>query len=346
MEPVDIPVAACDDSSLGCSCGDCPGASICADISPPPPPPSEGCFVKIADYQVSCLKVTMLILYIFVLFAIFGWWWTFHKPEDSGELGLDEPLVSIPEDTELEAPDSSDEIRVAEEIGGARKQAENPPYMEAFLSNQFRVQGEWIAQNALAVLAVALIIAVVLCVGLFCLTVETRPEKLWVAPGSQAAEEKEFFDTHLAPFYRIEQLILATLPAEGQTVAPSIVTDENLLLMFEMQEKIDRLQGNYSGDLIGLQDICLKPLGTPCATQSVLQYFKMDPDLFDEYEGATHAEFCFEHYSSSEACLSAFGGPVDPTTILGGFSGNNYSQATTLVVTYPVVNAVDRKSVV
>jgi hypothetical protein len=78
--------------------------------------------------------------------------------------------------------------------------------MEAFLSNQFRVQGEWIAQNALAVLAVALIIAVVLCVGLFCLTVETRPEKLWVAPGSQAAEEKEFFDTHLAPFYRIEQV--------------------------------------------------------------------------------------------------------------------------------------------
>jgi hypothetical protein len=78
--------------------------------------------------------------------------------------------------------------------------------MEAFLSNQFRVQGEWIAQNALAVLAVALIIAVVLCLGLFLLTVETRPEKLWVAPGSQAAEEKEFFDTHLAPFYRIEQV--------------------------------------------------------------------------------------------------------------------------------------------
>jgi Niemann-Pick C1 protein len=36
--------------------------------------------------------------------------------------------------------------------------------------------------------------------------------------------------------------------------------------------------------------------------------------------------FLLQHYSSSEACLSAFGGPVDPTTILGGFSGNNYSQ--------------------
>jgi hypothetical protein len=45
-----------------------------------------------------------------------------------------------------------------------------------------RVQGEWIAQNALAVLAVALIIAVVLCLALVWLMVETRPEKvgLWV----------------------------------------------------------------------------------------------------------------------------------------------------------------------
>lgn len=30
--------------------------------------------------------------------------------------------------------------------------------------------------------------------------------QLWVGPGSKAAEEKEFFDSHLAPFYRIEQV--------------------------------------------------------------------------------------------------------------------------------------------
>lgn len=33
--------------------------------------------------------------------------------------------------------------------------------------------------------------------------------QLWVSPGSKAAEEKEFFDSHLAPFYRIEQVWLA-----------------------------------------------------------------------------------------------------------------------------------------
>lgn len=32
--------------------------------------------------------------------------------------------------------------------------------------------------------------------------------QLWVGPGSRAAKEKHFFDTHLAPFYRIEQVLL------------------------------------------------------------------------------------------------------------------------------------------
>lgn len=30
--------------------------------------------------------------------------------------------------------------------------------------------------------------------------------QLWVGPHSRAAEEKQFFDNHLAPFYRIEQV--------------------------------------------------------------------------------------------------------------------------------------------
>jgi Niemann-Pick C1 protein len=35
--------------------------------------------------------------------------------------------------------------------------------------------------------------------------------------------------------------------------------------------KIDDLRANYSGSTVSLADICLKPLGTDCATQSVLQ---------------------------------------------------------------------------
>jgi hypothetical protein len=35
---------------------------------------------------------------------------------------------------------------------------------------------------------------------------------------------------------------------------------------------------------------------------------------------------CCQHYTSADTCLSAFKAPLDPTTALGGFSGNNYSE--------------------
>ncbi|GJS24631.1 hypothetical protein Tco_0453263 [Tanacetum coccineum] len=51
-----------------------------------------------------------------------------------------------------------------------------------------------------------------------------------------------------------------------------------------------------------------------------------------------------EHYSFDENCMSAFKGPLDPSTALGGFSGNNYSEASALIITYPVNNVIDRES--
>lgn len=41
-----------------------------------------------------------------------------------------------------------------------------------------------------------------LCCGVFHFVLM----QLWVSPGSKAAEEKYYFDHHLAPFYRIEQV--------------------------------------------------------------------------------------------------------------------------------------------
>lgn len=52
VEPLSSPVAACSDPSLACSCGDCPGASSCAEPNPPAPPEYRGCSVQIAGLQV------------------------------------------------------------------------------------------------------------------------------------------------------------------------------------------------------------------------------------------------------------------------------------------------------
>ncbi|CAL0305893.1 unnamed protein product [Lupinus luteus] len=50
-----------------------------------------------------------------------------------------------------------------------------------------------------------------------------------------------------------------------------------------------------------------------------------------------------KHYTSADQCLSSFKAPLDPSTVLGGFSGNNYSAASAFVVTYPVNNAIDEE---
>lgn len=44
--------------------------------------------------------------------------------------------------------------------------------------------------------------------GIIYLKITTDPVKLWAAPNSQSRIEKEFFDSHFEPFYRIEQLII------------------------------------------------------------------------------------------------------------------------------------------
>ncbi|KAI3741454.1 hypothetical protein L1987_59128 [Smallanthus sonchifolius] len=89
--------------------------------------------------------------------------------------------------------------------------------------------------------------------------------------------------------------------------------------------EVDGIRANYSGSLVSLTDICMKPLREACATQSILQYYKMDPKNLEGFRGVDHAEYCFQHYTSDEDCLSAFKGPLELSTALGGFSGNNYS---------------------
>ena len=80
------------------------------------------------------------------------------------------------------------------------------------------------------------------------------------------------------PFYRIEQLILSTTPAAQspyQTLSglPSILTDSNIRLLFQMQAAVDALAGPVAGSNASatLQQVCYKPLGDDCATQSILQ---------------------------------------------------------------------------
>ncbi|MCO5604732.1 hypothetical protein L7F22_058902 [Adiantum nelumboides] len=345
MQPLNVSVVPCWDTSLACSCGDCPTASFCDNVTPSPSHDSDqNCILHAGFIQVRCIDFTMAFLYLVVVGAIYGVW-SSHARKNDRALSVMEPLLKFEEESELHAVNDKDfkkPILQVLESEPADNYDLQKSFVQNLLSRFFRWLGIYVARNPGLVLGAAGTLMLLLCLGLVCLSVETDPEKLWVSHNSQTAAEKEFFDSHLSPFYRIEQLILATVPQPGEGHAPSIITDKNILLLFEMQKKIDNIRGNNSGAVVALQDICMKPFGSACASQTILQYFKMKPELFEDYEGTSHALFCFEHFSSSEPCLSAFQAPIDPSTVLGGFTGTNYSQATAFVVTYPVNNAVDK----
>ncbi|KAF9683241.1 hypothetical protein SADUNF_Sadunf05G0192200 [Salix dunnii] len=332
MKPMNVSTYSCGDISLGCSCGDCPQSPVCANTALPPHHEGGSCAAK-------CVDVSLTILYI-ILISMFLGWGLFHRKRKGNQTFRMNPLSDI--------KDSGEVIRKKDENLPAQMVEDSPQtgsrvqlsIVQGYMSKFYRRYGTWVARNPILVLSLSLAVILLLCVGLIHFKVETRPEKLWVGPGSKVAEEKRFFDTHLAPFYRIEQLILATVPDAGAQKLPSIVTEDNIKLLFEIQKKVDGIRANYSGSMVSLTDICMKPLDKDCATQSVLQ---MDPQNLENYGGVEHVNYCLQHYTSADSCRGAFKAPLDPSTSLGGFSGNNYSEASAFIVTYPVNNVIDKE---
>ncbi|KAL9395386.1 hypothetical protein Peur_009639 [Populus x canadensis] len=342
MKPMNVSTYSCGDISLGCSCGDCPQSPVCANTDPPPHHEGASCAVRIGSLKAKCVDFILTILYV-ILVSIFLGWGLFHRKRERDQSSRMNPVSNIKDSGEVTGKkDENLPMQMLEDSPqtGSRVQLS---IVQGYMSKFYRCYGTWVARNPILVLSLSLAVILLLCLGLIRFKVETRPEKLWVGPGSKVAEEKRFFDTHLAPFYRIEQLILATVPEAGAQKRPSIVTENNIKLLFEIQKKVDGIHANYSGTMVSLTDICLKPLDKDCATQSVLQYFQMDPQNLDNYGGVEHVNYCLQHYSSADTCRSAFKAPLDPSTALGGFSGNNYSEASAFIVTYPVNNVIDKE---
>uniref|UniRef100_A0A0E0PCP4 SSD domain-containing protein n=1 Tax=Oryza rufipogon TaxID=4529 RepID=A0A0E0PCP4_ORYRU len=328
VKPLNATIYSCGDPSLGCSCGDCPSSSVCTGSLLPQLNTETSCSVKMGSLKAKCLDFSLVVVYLVLLTRRSGIF-SHTKPLKNAE-------DKIHSSNNGKVPDSSAQVS---EAASAPVQSAHPSVIQTYMSTFFRKHGTFVAKHPLLVLFVSLLVPTLLCIGLIRFKVEIRPEKLWVSSGSRAADEKQYFDSHLAPFYRIEQLVLAT-SAFGGSEAPTIVNDNNMKLLFQIQKKIDDLRANYSGSTVSLADICLKPLGTECATQSVLQYFQLDPKKYDD-SGIDHAKFCFQHYTTEETCLSTFQSPIDPSTILGGFPGNNFTEASAFVITYPVNNKVE-----
>jgi Niemann-Pick C1 protein len=110
------------------------------------------------------------------------------------------------------------------------------------------MQGELCARKPLHVILAGVVLIAFCLLGLICFKLETNPQQLWVGPGSRAARDKAAYEASFGPFYRVSQLILSTTAtSNGSYVStsgmPGVVTDDNIRLLFDMQDKVDVLSG-------------------------------------------------------------------------------------------------------
>ncbi|PWZ00682.1 multidrug efflux transporter AcrB transmembrane domain-containing protein [Testicularia cyperi] len=192
--------------------------------------------------------------------------------------------------------------------------------------------------------------------------VETDPVGLWVAPGSTAKAQKDFFDQEFGPFYRPQQIFVMDRAAYHQLsemrqhplelpvdAVPPALSWERLLWLADLEKEIRSLHVGGSGTT--LQDVCLAPAGpgTACVVQSILGYFQDDPEGYglsaDDWD--QYLDQCAQNPAE---CLPAFGQPLKPNIVLGGIPHRSTtdlraSKARSAVVTYVLNNSLNSTKV-
>lgn len=166
--------------------------------------------------------------------------------------------------------------------------------------------------------------------------VETRPEKLWVAPESDAAKAKQTFDENFGPFYRAQQLIIS----RNKSAIRKDIVRQAVMIREKLNDISIPIAGNVS---IQLNDICVKPLGDNCMVQSIAAYWedslqKFDRDAKDEASFQRAFSRCTR---DPTLCLPTYMQPLKPEFILGGYDAEKFEESTAIIMTIILDNSLD-----
>jgi Niemann-Pick C1 protein len=231
------------------------------------------------------------------------------------------------------------------------------------------------AAHPVAVLIPITIITTILCGGIYHLNITTDPVELWASPTSRSRIEKDYFDKTFGPFYRIEHIIITAksqtkinhTTAEGVEEFGPVFNQDFMFEVLELQNKIENeIRGKNN---VTLADVCFKPLypdNQHCSVFSYLGWWQQDKSLIKEVKEdpetgvldnyLDHFKFCSRNPVSTKdstllhhSCLGKYGGPIDPSVVLGGFLKDGkmvedppYKDANTVIITYVVNNYYEK----
>ncbi|XP_042299315.1 NPC intracellular cholesterol transporter 1-like [Sceloporus undulatus] len=339
-----------DDVTGPCSCQDC--SIVCGPKPQPPPPPAPWLLLGLdAMYVIMWISYTGFLLVFFG--AVFGVWCYRKRHFVSEYTPIDSNIAYS-----VNSRQNTGEATWCERLGEK---------FENGLRVTFTSWGAFCVRNPRPVILFSLVVIVMCCSGLMFMRLTTNPIDLWSSPSSQARKEKEYFDAHFGPFFRVEQLIIQAPHTKPEIYSPypsgddvpfgPPLTKDILHQVLDLQNAVENIIAYYNNDTIMLKDICLVPLSpynNNCTILSVLNYFQnshsvLDHSVGDEFyvfaDYHSHFLYCVRAPASlndttllHDPCLGTFGGPIFPWLVMGGYDDENYNNATALVITFPVQN--------
>uniref|UniRef100_A0A5K3F6K7 SSD domain-containing protein n=1 Tax=Mesocestoides corti TaxID=53468 RepID=A0A5K3F6K7_MESCO len=225
----------------------------------------------------------------------------------------------------------------------------------------FARQGALVARFPKTTLLLTFLMLAIMCCGFLRFRVTTDPVDLWSDPKSRARLEKAYFDEHFGPFHRTEQLIIRPINStpfvrNGQIYGP-VFGKQFLQAVLDLQTKVVQVRtrfGEFGGE-VKLTDICYKPLepvSEECGVFSPLEYFQSNATLLDAVSDSKdyldHLKFCTKLIAADNgplgSCRGRSGVPMFGNVVFGGIKEDNYMEASAVVITILVENAVDHDS--
>ncbi|EMC99929.1 hypothetical protein BAUCODRAFT_62794 [Baudoinia panamericana UAMH 10762] len=309
------------DERYRCACVDCAGS--CPEL--PKVEQAEQCTVGL----LPCLSFGVLLVYsVFITLLVLAV--TGHAAAAKRRKSKNERLQLLHDTTADEEDDARDAIHMASFQGDKpTKQYVLNTYCDRAFSRLARTCARFPAITIVS----SIIVVGLLSLGWIRFAIETDPVGLWVAPNSDAAQEKHFFDTNFGPFFRAEQAFLVN---DTQPSGPGpVLSYETLRWWFDVERRVaaqKSLVHNYT-----LQDVCYKPTGEACVIQSVTQYFGGSFDQLEEDDWAAQIQDCVD---TPVNCLPDFGQPLAIQRLLGGYnySSQPITDAEALITTWVVKN--------
>ncbi|EIW71618.1 niemann-Pick C1 protein [Tremella mesenterica] len=335
----------CSDPALAarCACADCP--SICPTLPYVPPPTAGRCTVG----AVSCLTFSLLIIYsvaILLGLVFFSWKQALRhrqrryervalldpplSPSTSGPNNGVEGLIGRGDDAES-GPSGSIHFRLGRGASLLDPMEHLQPKqnkINATLRRFFYRLGLTCARRPMETFALAAVVIAALNIGWKYFQVETDPVRLWVAPSSESATEKHFFDETFGPFYRDEQIFITAKQGTPMTY-------DTLEWWLNVETEIMQLK-SPSGHT--LQDVCFAPAGkgTACVVQSISAWLGDDMEQW----GDQWRDRISDCAARPGECLPPFGQPILPNLVLGGGDGD-WLNSKAFIITYVVDNFND-----